>query len=791
MGKLSAYILGVSFALIVSFYYVYTLYSPLLNWLMPVFGTPLIFVVTFLYILLGNPLKNPMLLVILIFLGFLIGISARKGSRAIGATIFVYGSIWSFIGASVSAILFSDASSGNLNAISPGVSLNSLPPVPKGSSLTQIMSEPLIGRIASAIEGLISQSTSSSSASTGGIPNINFQGIIYEFLPYLLVNLFIILITAGIVGMLINRKIRQKPAPSIAKETGSDETRAGTITAAITIIVLGLLIFSVIPAPMGSTQVNQGNATNPVILGSVPSIEFPRVSPSYNTSLIYTNASVAGSVVSTGGQLFDIFGGYSVVGNTRSPWNSGGSNLVTLEFVGDNLSTLLNSLGISNGLQQSLLAGTSSSGYANLIPEGMMVMVYSGNTSVTSAAANSQMKTLSSDGIGNYVTILSLSTSNFSFGSTSVAGKSLSLYVFGFNPDVYRAENIAYRSITNMTGTDGVIQVLGHGLEDGYLVPGSSANSVNSSVYLAGYINYPQIFNELSRNFGISASTSKSVAFQAGLFEKSNFAHSSSTRHVFTLSNTLDNEQNISLPASSSFSSIFIGSPVLESGKTSYNFSIYSNTNATQKIMSGNVTYHNTTGKTYLDPEIVTSSSNYQYPANLSFNSAIRYLGSGSYQVTGTLVNRDSNPVYNITIDENSIYSPYARDINLTSGKPYLVHSTPLMPNQSISFNYTIHINTPGIYTSTPPLINYTMNGTNYQYQGTPIEITDNENSFVKSVNNIWLSEFSFAARYTGTGFIIKQVYPGFYVFDLIPLLLVLLDIFIEYRAFRRWHKSK
>ena len=32
-----------------------------------------------------------------------------------------------------------------------------------------------------------------------------------------------------------------------------------------------------------------------------------------------------------------------------------------------------------------------------------------------------------------------------------------------------------------------------------------------------------------------------------------------------------------------------------------------------------------------------------------------------------------------------------------------------------------------------------------------------------------------------------EQIFPGFYVFDLIPLLIVLVDIRIEYKSFRKW----
>ncbi|MGP6239437.1 hypothetical protein ACNF40_03350 [Cuniculiplasma sp. SKW4] len=784
MGKLSAYILGLGFALIIGFYYLSNLYTPLLNWLMPVFGTPLIFIVTFLYLTLGDPFTNPTLLFILIMLGILIGISARKGSRAIGAGILVYGSIWGFIGSSIAAIIFFQTNSGNLSSLST----SSLPPVPKGSNLTQIMSEPLIGRIATAIENLISQSSNVKSAT--GIPtNINFQSIIYPFLPFLIINLVIILMTAAIVGMLVYRKIKIKNTPKGMDNSNLETNNAGKLTAIITILIALLLIASVLPI---TSSVSNGQTQNAGIsmLNELPAIGM--IQPNINniSEKNISSAFVAGSIISKSGDLFDLFGGYSTTNSTKAPWNYNNQNLITLEFVGDNLTTLFNSLGFSGLINNSIITKTSNSQYAGLIPEGMIISVYQGNLSSTSSFAYSQMNALSSLGVGSFVKILSISTSNLTIDNSALSGKALSFYVFGFNPDVYRVENSLYNQISNLTGNNNPLQILGQGLRDGFLVPGITNNSVNSSLYIGGYINYPNIFTQIGHALGLQSSTSKPVVFIGGVFEKNGVAYSSSTNHIFNLSSTMDYNNDIQIQ-SKAFNALFLGSPVVKNNSETYDFLMMENQNINKSSFNGNIKYINTGYATYITPNSVEMDSNYQFPAKILFTTKVISMGSGNFKIVNKLMNQDSDPISNITIDENNIYSAYSRDINLTSGKPYIYYSSSLNTNQCIYVNYSIHINSPGTYTFNAPEVTYTMNNTNYNYTAQSFSVNNNDKSFVSSVNTIWLSEFSMASKFTGSNILIEEIFPGFYMFDLIPLILILIDVFVEIRAFKRWRMNR
>ena len=104
MGKLSAYIVGLFSALVLSYYLLSVYYSPLIAWMGPIFGAPLIFVVSLMFLVLGDALNHYILIPILIIIGVLIGIASRKGTRAISAAFTVYLSLIGFIFTSLFSI---------------------------------------------------------------------------------------------------------------------------------------------------------------------------------------------------------------------------------------------------------------------------------------------------------------------------------------------------------------------------------------------------------------------------------------------------------------------------------------------------------------------------------------------------------------------------------------------------------------------------------------------------------------------------------------------------------------
>ena len=159
MGKLTSYILGLSAAVLLSYLVLSAEYNPLINWLGPTMGSDIIFPFSFLFLLLGSALAYPLLLGSWIAIGVVVGIGARKGSRAIGAAISVYLSIWGILSLSSLAVYekFTGFSLGS-TAITQINTSFPVPPLPPGVTISAILSEPLFQPLISLVSNFMGTS---------------------------------------------------------------------------------------------------------------------------------------------------------------------------------------------------------------------------------------------------------------------------------------------------------------------------------------------------------------------------------------------------------------------------------------------------------------------------------------------------------------------------------------------------------------------------------------------------------------------------------------------------------
>ncbi len=554
------------------------------------------------------------------------------------------------------------------------------------------------------------------------------------------------------------------------------------------LIIIALLLFSFLMVPVSpnpSGQMENGSHTGQLM------IKFPSISQfvanSNSTNISINNASIGGAIVNKQGDLYNIYGMYSSIQNSGRPWNYGPSNIFTLEFIGDNLTTLLSSLGVPNGVIQNPITGNKTESYGNIIPDGLVIMAYNGSLNNTSGLAARQISDFSSLGVANPVKIIGIDLSDVSIGGLSLSGRFMSLYVYGFTPNVYISERLILNSTQSYFENIWVQNALSSGIRSGYLVPGYSSSSMNSSVMITGYVNEPKLMSKISQSFAIDSHHSGPIMFEGGIFEKQNLAHSSSTMHIFNLSSLMELRNNIQIMPNNGLNGIFIGAPERNNTSSHYDFTLYASRNILKTSSGTQVSFHNISGQDSINPYDIVINSNYQFPANISLTYGIKEITSGEFMINTTLTNHDSDNISNIIINENNIFGPYSKSVRLVSGKPYLESPSLLGTNKSITFSYVISVANPGIYTTEAPDLNYTMNGTFYNYMAQPITIKNHTGSFTSALNQVWYSEFSFLGNQTGFKEIYKEISPGFYVFDLIPLFLILLDIFIEYRAYKKW----
>ena len=772
MGKLSAYIFGMAIALALCFFVLSSYYNPLLNWLMPEYGPPIIFIFTILFLLLANPLKWPIVIVGMVIIGAVIGISSRKGSRAIAATITVYMSLWGFAASALFAILSAmGLLSGNFlsSGSTSGTSPFSVSPVPSGTNISTIMAEPLIGRIAAVLSTFLGSSSflpASGSPTTTPSP-ASFTPIIMSFLPYVIINLVILALSAGITGRFIGNIARKKRIAIFKKENNKK-----------TLVLIILLIFiaaAFIPAYNASSP--SSGAPNAASYVSFPLsvMEGTMINTSGTQQYI-----VGGSLVGTQGDLYTIYGNAAPITSSGKNWFNGPSNSATLIVETDNLYPMLHSLSYDMGSNISIPSGISPN-FANIIPQGIIVMFFNGSANQTSAMASAELSALKSAGINQTVPI-------FSTDSIPVAGFG-SLYLYSFVSNQYSSENSIANSLNGSISYSGTAEIFNNQLHNGYLVPGYTASSVNSSIFFAGYISGGSLTGDLFRSIGLNISSGTSYVAEGGIFMKTGYAHSSATNHTFNLADMLNFNGNIEFSDSNAQYGIFMGAPENTGGKTSYNTSIITTSTAFSGIVPASTVSVVPSGFTAKTTNYSVNSA-YQYPANISVSISTSYLGNNLYRINTTVTNHDPSPISGVSINEKPFYNYYNKTMKITNGSDYFKSSGTLLQNQSLTMSYTVKISNPGVYVISDTTVNYTENGTSYTYYPAQASLTGQNASFISSVNEIWKASASFTATQFGIPYVMDQIYPGIYVFDLLPLLLLILDIGLEYRAFKRWRKN-
>ncbi len=828
MGKLSAYIVGLFSALALSYYVLSAYYSPLIAWMGPIFGAPLIFVVSLMFLVLGDALNHYILIPILIIIGVLIGIAARKGTRAISAAFTVYLSLIGFIFTSLFSIYLESKSkfTNLLSSVGSSSISSSLPPPPPGTNFGTIMAEPLFSRIALTIEkigtsslsgsfssgGTSGLSTSGFSIVSGGAPSslLSFGGGIFEtlaevFLPFIIINLLILMVSSGLTGRFLYRRIHRDTIVKKVKKQGKTEE-------VIVFILLALFILSFAGAlsPF-SASTGQQNIHYENGIYSFPSAERYNVNETgiFSTAKLVTSISshsnhqlsptgnnsnqdiLSAGVIGLQGSSYNIFLNMALYnGNSNSNWiySSGQtSSIFTLVAETDNLPQLFrsieNGLGVSNRISNSSI---TSSTIWNLMPQSVIVMAYNGTLSNTSSYATSQVGNIMSQlggSDGSCIVQISLGTSFIGLTASNV-----SLYIYTFTTSQYSSENSMISDLSGTISNSGSNQIFTSGINSGYLVPGYSSSSVDSSIFIAGFVHSGIFSNEVSKYLGINSTLSKgsSIVFDGGLFAKSHVVTSSSDVHMISGAQIYGYSSSIAFSSSTVNYGMLLGVP---EGKTSANFTeIGSYSGSSSQISKELNQTIQPTGPFSLSN--VVMKSNHLYPANLQITTSITSSGSNDFTVKTTVINKDTNTISSVAINESSFATEYNGIVTVTSGKPE--SSTPLLtPGESFSNTFTFTTNNPGFYSISQPAITYSMNGTSFTNYGTNIGASGPTPLVVTSINGIWYNSFNESQKFIGITFLTNTIMPGFYMFDLIILLIIIADIGLEIKAYKTWKKEK
>ncbi len=816
MGKLTAYLAGVSLSLVMVYYYLSTFYSPLVQWVSPYFGpnVPIIMGIAFLY--LGNPLHWPVLIASWTLVGIVVGIGARKGTRAVGAAILVYYTVAGFLALALFSLLFESIgglSPGNFSGFTSLSTLasGSLSP-PPGTNLYTILTEPLMGRMLSVISilsgslalgGLTVNPAIALPISTGGIPYSSFvYRIIFIFLPSLIANFVLFLVVSGIVGWYLNRKINPRGSKG-------RKNRGKAVITAVSIIAVMILV-SVLASSgnfSGDTHTGiNGQEISHYEIAAYSSM-FSKTPLAYlysdhgsspltaNTSQV-SALNYAAAVVGRYGDIYNIFS-YAGRQNGIPPSGWAGvarnySSVFTIIAFSSNISRMVSSMerdslfGLSSSFSSTSAIGAEFNRYLNLIPGVTIVEDFIGNYSSTLPQASNESSLISKSMNLSGVSLLSSFTlppgyiSNISVTST--------LYLYGAGIATYQSQYAALQTISGYLPESGTFGIFSDGLGNGYLVPGATPSSVNSSLMIVGYLNSREIENLISGTVGsgnLSSLLGNGVYLSGGIFQKSSEFFSPPYRFHITASQMLNSGSQFTFPSDTTVYGLTLAVPQeLSSGNETYIYHSYSNANNISIPVSGFGSYTHVNSTSVINPSLLSLNTTQVFPARLSIEISTERINSTTVEINTTMHTFNGTVLSNFTISEYGLIASYPGIATLVDGKTN--YTTPYIGSRLVNYSYVVRFRNPGTYVMPNPLVSYTLNGSSFSYGYSDPVIVVPMPDVLSTLNAMEYQSAMLLSGFTGSKILVEEIFPGLYFFDLIPIALVLVDIPLEYFWFRR-----
>ncbi len=802
MGKLTGIITGLATVSILGFFVFSQYFSPLLNWLTPFFGPVLYIIFGMLFFLFANPLSFPALILFEIGIGILIGVSARKGSRAVGAAISVYTLCWLIVLLSVfylateTGILSSGSSSGLSGLVTA---------IPPGTNLATIMSEPVLRRIPL----LLSSLTSGLSSGNG---SVGVSGVISQLMPLIvpaIINFIAFVVSAGVFGLIVGMLLKRKPARPVV----APEREKNTPAALIILIVLVLIV----PAAMiGQAQMNNSNTpvysdmqqayvksfTSSVLYGMSgqgPLSDFPFTGESslympYATTSA-NSSEMAGYLISRNGTLYSAYAFFDPATASSNAFSnlSGYSGLdfaVGLQMASPE--NLFYGLGFSTGNSSS--SGVSMSTIMNLVPPELLALGFSSNVSASQAQklANSYFKLM---GISSNVLIMAFSGSSFAGVNLPFSGN---IYLYGATAAFSTIASRMAGNYTNRFYAGGLMDLYNSQLRSGFIVPGSHSDPVGGTVIVSGFMNSSSVSQMFSigdlNQTGLIPNGTTNFLFS---FSANDFAYNfrekniplrlsdfTGTNDSFSFSNsgasmlvalypgngTSSNaSMNVSIPGILGYNGLFYTDNLALTNATGFNTSM-----PTQGLVPPGYTF---------SPGTSIGNITVNLTGEVSQSVSLAALSSKSLGISVTIYDNSSLPIYNVR-SELSPGVDYGNAITIVSGSMNQTIAS-IDAGSSYSYNVTVSVNNSGTYYLGPSLIVYTYNGSTYSRYSQSASVKVGSASYLQTYTAVFNSVVE---RFIGPNFV---NIPG----TSIPLFLVLIsliivgDVYIEYRALKRWLK--
>lgn len=791
LGKLLSYIVGTGLILFISYYYLSIFFSPLIMWLSPVFGAPLMLIFGNLLFLLGNMAHHTYLIPLYIVVGACIGLSSRKGRRALTATIGIYSTLLSITGISVFSILETNPSIiGDLSTLSRSQStgasslIGKMPPLPSGITLSSITSEPLLQRLISLTGTLSSNLSYVSTSSVVGDFSSMFPVLLHSFIIYAVEDFLVVIVSAMLVGYLAGKRIRHIPVKSGDKASAS----SGASSKTVVIIVILLLVISMgfMSIPMAHSSMQEGQKsmanTNPDVMSLISG------GKSIMAEASGGNLSLISGFVGQTGSSFTVLG--SLQNGTHAANLIPGVNhpIMSMVEISLNFSNLMNQLYTNSIYSEFNLHYSILKNYYDAIRGGILISLVSEKPSSNQASYRSADTAFIKSLGGVHVTPL-LSTV-FSGSYLEINNNAdVGLYIYAFTLNLSHISG-SVRNGTLISGNAQERSVLLANLEN-HLGTGNPQN-LSSFVYAAGCLNSSSL-HELTGETPLSNAAFNSgerVTFSLSIFEQNSVYHSSGEHHRLTMSSMIGYSSNLS-DLDGSNTVMITGIPVSHNG-SGYNVKVYYQNSALLKYINFGYATHNTVYGNTLNPMSEVYTSNITFPAYLTWSEHTGVVGSHTHYISVRVTNRDNSTLYNVTLNASAISTLYPPD-SFRVAQDSSINSSSLAPGEDLKLNFTVATQNPGAYVFPPPELHYENNGTFLVSSGYTLNIVQGNQTLYSTVNDVLHFYVGYSASnvYPAISYLNMMIFHQFYLFDLLISMVIIEDIALEVRMFLRWRKNK
>jgi hypothetical protein len=660
-------------------------YQLLVDWLGPMLGLGIRTALTCFYMTFGDPfVLGSFLLPAWIFASFVGGFISRRSLGGIVVTVSSYSLLLTLASLSIFKII---SSMGGMLQ-SAGIVI---PPIPAGFSTYELFNAPLIGP-------LIQQFFSSLSLiGGGGMPDIStaILGIAYP----LLVNAVKILVPAciaGLVGGFIGGRIWRGFSRRERK------FKEESLVAALIILLLSIVALQSSPLQVASAA--EESMISPMVIEGLGG-----------------SVQADGSVIVASG-----FTSPAAEVMKEIPTDALEGNLLiflgTQYFQPSCLPSEIENIPMSGGEQ--------ISGLYPAAPSTFLVTLYD------SGVANENSADIVASTLSDRLGV------QFSSGIT-VEQKldhemniSISFFLAG---ESYMVVEEAIMDL--LKETEGLSSYIHDVYSNGAFTPSKVSWSANGTFVALGLVKGSEmlkLFKEPSEQLNFPAEDLASQLFEPGkltpfLLQVSYWKqayHSSPQEHTFDLAEFLKNSEPITASSSADVSLLFLNTPSL--GGLDQGWNLFGEGMAVKPLSAGETTSR------------IASTFNFTFPARLFVSKSVdmnRVSEGDDVCVTVEIWNNDTDPLYNVVLDDASTGKIYASGANLSAGS-YSKSWNVLTGGERVIHRYNLTLNNIGVYTLPSAQVEYQSHGTTYlSSSGTATVRVDHppvSEVFTRGVTFVW-----------------------------------------------------